>query len=378
MTTPLSAAGGDTLVLLRCQPGLAATKRHTRQPDGTWQTEGYSAGALFDAYTRPVSCVMDLAVLLAKAARDPRTLVIRGRLTRGRAQARGVLRRYLGYGSDFERADRRWLAIDLDSAPAPAWLEPEDPDSLQAAVRHAVLSHLPEPFHGARCFYRWSASAGVKPWSELRLQLWYWLARPACDPSLREWMRATDAGAPRWPYIDASLYQPVQPHYVATPLFAGADDPLGEHRAGMLRGREAVELPGEVVDLAAWQRGEAEAAASRRQQAAAHTPTTPPDTSSFAAGALRAAVARIRNAQEGGRHAAVFASAAWLGGHVAAGLLDESVARAELEAAAMAVLPEDRHAEARRTVAEGLTRGAHDPTDTRTIRQPGHRRQGAA
>jgi hypothetical protein len=154
-----------------------------------------------------------------------------------------------------------------------------------------------------------------------------------------------------------SLYNPVQPHFIATPVFVGAPDPIGKHRDGMLRGPPHVVLPNRVVDLAT-HRARTEAKASRPKPAVRSD-----HHGAFTRGCIRKACQNIRDATEGSRHRTVFASAAWLGRLVAGGLLDETTAITEIEREMKAKLPAKRHKDEMRAIRDGLERGKKTPYD---------------
>jgi hypothetical protein len=157
--------------------------------------------------------------------------------------------------------------------------------------------------------------------------------------------------------VDVSLFNPVQPHYVATPVFVGANDPIGNHRDGMLRGPPHVVLPNCVVDLAT-HRARTKAKASRPKPAVQGDHHT-----AFVRGCIRKACQNIRDATEGNRHRTVFASAAWLGNLVAGGLLDEATAIAVIEREMKAKLPSKRHKDEMRAIRDGLERGKKTQCD---------------
>jgi hypothetical protein len=156
--------------------------------------------------------------------------------------------------------------------------------------------------------------------------------------------------------VDVSLFNPVQPHYVATPVFVGAPDPIGNHRDGMLRGPPHVVLPNCVVDLATHR--------ARTKEAFRPKPAVQGDHhTAFVRGCIRKAIQNIHDASEGYRHMTVFASAAWLGKLVAGGLLDEATAVFEIQKAMEAKMPPARHKKEMLTIRDGLERGKKTPCD---------------
>jgi len=350
------------VMVLRCMGGgRRATKTWRRKKRGWELAESYQAGKYFEAEERPVHNVYDLARVLTDLQSDPRAFLVRGRLTKGRTDARRVRRQYLPVEAAFARTDRQWLFIDLDDAPAPLWLNPAEPESLHQAVSWAVTTYLPAEFHGAACWYQWSSSAGCKPWGVLRLHLAYWLNRPVCCPSVKAWL------APL-PYLDGALYQPVQPHYVAAPRFlGGAVDPLAGCRCGLLPGRADLSPPSEVVGLKIWEAAEAEAEEKRRRVALKRLRSVEAgelrlmprgDAQAYGEAALVMACADIEDAAPGKRNQTTFQRARQIFGMVQAGILDADTAYRKLEAAALAVLKAEP--EARRRGIPGILKWAQD------------------
>jgi hypothetical protein len=110
-------------------------------------------------------------------------------------------------------------------------------DDPEAAIQHAISEILPEIFQEATCFWQLSSSAGFSD-DVLKVHLFYWLTDPVVDPVLKASMLQ------HAPLVhDRSVYQGVQPHYIAAPIIEGRPDPL-PRRTGMIRGlSDAVSLP---------------------------------------------------------------------------------------------------------------------------------------
>ena len=59
---------------------------------------------------------------------------------------------------------------------------------------------------------------GIKK-DKIRLHLWYWLNRPCSDAEMKGWLQDSP--------VDLALFNPVQPHFTANPIFLeGAIDPF--------------------------------------------------------------------------------------------------------------------------------------------------------
>jgi hypothetical protein len=344
-----------TLTALAADDGKIATKTHVWW-DEKWETAGYTAGFMFRHWTRELKGLDDLGFALEKLSVQPGMFAIRGNVKAGAPET--IQRTYKAEGSWIEDVDKMWLCIDIDGQPA-------DPN--RDHVEQAIAL-MPEWLQEADCIWRFSSSHGIKPANQLRLHLWYFLTRPVGNNALRHWARPLP--------IDGALYQPVQPHYTATPIFIGADDPvlrrLGYYRSTNREANPPIELlPSEA--FVTWQENEAEQRAEERRQRHVAVMAVTPATRKTAwddqkryERIVREEVERIRHCPEGGRHDLIFhatKAVASLAGasHIAAS------ARPELEAAACASLPPDRQDEAIRRVNEGWEAGLASPRALATM-----------
>jgi putative DNA primase/helicase len=228
--------GPDNLTILVCTGSGCAAKQIILDENGVPRSIPYNAGKRFRPRYASVANFDDLATVLDSLAPLPQCFVIRGT---GRedvaAQIRNdpdatVKRRMTGAGAAFEPAARQWLAIDLDAIPAPTGTDPiTDPDD---AIEY-LIGLLPPEFHDARCWWQWTASQGFKP-DTLNARIWFWLDRPVGDQELRRWAEHVNSTV-GFRLIDSALFQPVQPHYTAGPIFNGVADPLSR-RTGRRHG----------------------------------------------------------------------------------------------------------------------------------------------
>ncbi len=223
----------DSITILETRPPLVAAKRIRLKAEEPPIVTPYDAGKHFRVHERPVGFIGDVAALLGKVEQQTRFFVIRGRPTAGIDRAT-ALRRIQGEGACFETAARYWIPLDLDDLPCPPGLDPlAKPED---AVRVAVAV-LPAEFRGVTCWWQFTASAGFEP--GIRLRLFFWGDRPTSDAELKAWLP---------PAVDPALFSPVQPIWVARPLFEGGDDPV-PRRSGLLQGeRDAVRVPEIAVE----------------------------------------------------------------------------------------------------------------------------------
>ena len=210
--------------------------------DGNEINISYSRCKHFDASSIFVDSLDDLSVALVKLEECSSQLVIRGTLKEGKLPRR--LRRLLnGPLANFETCSRQWLFIDIDNLELPdKWSDFNN--HVDAIVEHTT-NHLPSEFHRVDTHWQFSSSMGIK--EGIRIHLWFWLSRPISDVEAETWL--SDAKMD----IDMRLYNPVQIHYTATPIFSGGRiDPV-HTRSGIRRfnnGLDTVPVPGDLNERA--------------------------------------------------------------------------------------------------------------------------------
>jgi hypothetical protein len=114
-----------------------------------------------------------------------------------------------------------------------------------AEPEHAVefiVAKLPSEFHGARCLWQLTSSAGVKKSDTISMRLGFWLDRALTGAEAKAWLTGTIA--------DCSIYTANQVIYAATPVFKdGRTDPVAK-RSGIVEGRAATVTPGNIAPRA--------------------------------------------------------------------------------------------------------------------------------
>jgi hypothetical protein len=225
----------DTLTFLGTLGSIVAAKRIRLRDGQPPEIIGYDDAKHFTVVERPVASIDDAAELLAKVERQPHYMMIRGRplpdIDRDHA-----LRRKLNGRDDgsacFEAAPHHVIPLDLDSVECPEGCDPLDPET---AVK-IVAARLPSEFYGVTCWWQFTSSAGLK--AGIRLRLFFWGSRPTTDAELKAWLPKS--------IVDHAIFDPVQPIYVANPIFEEGADPVPV-RSGLLRGqRDVVEVPDEI------------------------------------------------------------------------------------------------------------------------------------
>lgn len=116
----------------------------------------------------------------------------------------------------------------------------KDPETIVKWARET----LPIPFKRASCYYKFSASQNVGKEATASLHLWFWLEQAVSDGELKRYFHANPAP------IDMALFNPVQIHYTARPLFDGMDDPLPKRSGVLVSDHDSVpllDIPPETV-----------------------------------------------------------------------------------------------------------------------------------
>jgi hypothetical protein len=122
--------------------------------------------------------------------------------------------------------------IDIDKLALPTQLKTStDP---AASVNYAT-SLLPEEFQNKTCVWQLSASCCLVNDSIFSAHLFFWLSEPLANEHLRLWAKNVNAQA-GIKLIDPALFNAVQIHYTANPIFDGREDPIKADRVGIIRG----------------------------------------------------------------------------------------------------------------------------------------------
>lgn len=227
----LQAADPYMLTVLESAPSRKLAKRFYRKDDGSVGKEDYSRAAKFMVTQRRVTNIHELSEVLTELERSPNHAVIRGALRSGVPSEKTERKKI-----NFEEAQRAWIVIDMDRVQCPDYLdaltEPE-------MVIEYLIGLLPPEFHDVTCHFQFSSSFGTEgfldngtPGQTLKAHLWFMLDRPCGNSDLKRWAEHVNRQA-GFGLIDASLYNTVQLHYTAKPVFDGVPDPV-RTRSGLL------------------------------------------------------------------------------------------------------------------------------------------------
>lgn len=214
----------DTITILTCYaPNALATKRFTMSEEGTIKKQSYSAGMDFLYEERPVSCLADLHSIICELQTEPKKFIIRGKPKPDAEEI--VCRRIHNAGAAFDAHPRYWLMLDVDKVPYP--------DDMNVATNPSQVigwlkGALPAPFNSTQCVYKFSSSQNLpeKPGDAsqktVSAHLYFWCDKPVAEDEWKRFFKGHKAP------IDYALFNPVQPHFTANPVFNGMSDPMPE------------------------------------------------------------------------------------------------------------------------------------------------------
>jgi hypothetical protein len=233
----------STITTLRSVNNEPATKLIRPDANGKLITTDYGKSKYFHVGIESIGDIFELSGLIKGLEGNASTMIVRGGLKPDVDLSRPVRRRMKGNEQDanefpLEDVEQSWVMLDFDNIKATASTDlVNDPES---AIRY-VVSLLPLEFQDATCHWQLSSSAGIK--SGIRVHLWYWLTEPMNCYNLKCQWAAKLNQQMGYKFVDTALFQAVQAHYTAAPVFVdGAVDPL-KRRSGLLEGsRQAVEL----------------------------------------------------------------------------------------------------------------------------------------
>lgn len=197
--------------------------------NGEWVKSDYDRAKFFSVYSTVAGSLAELSAILMEIEDIPTSCLIRGGLKPGHPtdNVRRLLRDddETGSPAPFVEQAVDWVMLDIDGLPV-------SPDLTMPQRVAQLLYEMPQPFHDADFHIHWSSGAGLDGWNSLRAHLWFWLATPLRCSELR-----ARAQAEAWD-VDISLFNPVQVHYTANPIFDGVDDPLVGQRSHLVTRRQ--------------------------------------------------------------------------------------------------------------------------------------------
>ena len=232
---------GELLVIRTVSKGNGKrpllTKTLTKTADG-WHKTSYDKAFQIQVEPREIASFDALVATLDEIKFDRHAMILRGPLTEAGRTALAENPNAIGLRRKnkskewpnpwFQEGAVQWEMLDFDDLPTDGIDYKHEPERF---VRHVVKNHLPDCYHDVSCWWQLSASAGTKE-GVTGVHLVYWHHQPVSTDVLRGLTQANeDRDA-----VDPALYQAVQPHYTARPIFTNCPDPI-PRRDGVLRGK---------------------------------------------------------------------------------------------------------------------------------------------
>lgn len=222
----------DHITVLMTSSEHSASKRFVKKR-GVITKMDFNAGRWFGLLSPvEVHSIESLHEALTAIEAFPNMLVIRGDPIDSNHVGDRVLRR--GDGSEdscFQTPPqgRRWILIDFDKISMPKGLRlKKNP----VAVCDYLTGLLPTEFHDVSYHWQLSSSAGVFNTTTVSMHIWFWLSHPIPDTVLKVWAKHVNDAA-GYKLVDPALFQHVQAHYTAAPIFEGMENPFPV-RSGMV------------------------------------------------------------------------------------------------------------------------------------------------
>lgn len=221
--------GAGTITLLVCEAGKSATKTHRQTADGI-ETAPYNAGFLFRSCSIPAKGIMELSQILEGLAVMPDAFIIRGKIQPGVDPKELHQRTKISPGNYLTpQGGLSYVMIDVDKFPLSRG-QRLSKKTIKSAIAD-VIETLPQELHNVSFHWQLSSSAGIKDDAVISVHLWFWLSKAHTDEELKRWAaEANAAGAHK--IIDTALFNDVQAHYTAAPIFVGMKDPFPK-RSGL-------------------------------------------------------------------------------------------------------------------------------------------------
>lgn len=225
------AAPIDTVTVLYTESNKIATKKFIKSAvTGRIEAQSFNAGTHFQVLSQTgVNSIFDLSEVLKYCEQDPHTLIIRGAPVSDKVRKGWVTRTGSGNGKDFNgnfmtpTNGRHYIEIDVDKFQLPDGLSLDQNNTQE--ICELIIKQLPAEFHEVSYHWQLSSSAGIFDATKVSVHLWFWLASPVKDADLRLWAKQVNEKA-GIKLVDGALFQHVQAHYVAAPIFEGMENPF--------------------------------------------------------------------------------------------------------------------------------------------------------
>lgn len=234
----------DCLTVLSCTSPHVATKTHYWMGDH-WETKAFNAGGKFVSVTIPVTGIADFSEKLKNIEAHSESFLIRG-LPLPHVKRNEPHRRLKHDRADGEKATYRspdeghfYFMVDIDKLPLPEALR-LTPDTIGRVMKYAI-SHLPEEFADVSYYWQLSSSAGLRDQSTISAHLFFWSSLRLTDDELKRWGKHVNQQR-GFKLIDCALFNDVQPHFIAKPIFGGGSDPFPVRSGLTIKGSDSVNV----------------------------------------------------------------------------------------------------------------------------------------
>ncbi len=232
----------SAITILTChEQGKKAAKTFRKDSQGKIEKISFSAGYRFTHEEVPVSNLQELGDAIERLVEHPNKFIIKGQIKENMPAV--VRRKMHDPDAAFDAVARPYVMLDIDKFPCPDYFSPADrPEEVVSWVKNA----LPNPFQNTSCYYKFSSSQNVihdeeKAQNTVSMHLFFWCDRPVADDEWKRYFRAHSSP------VDSALFNAVQPHYTATPIFEGMDDPLPK-RSGFFQGTHSTVVTPEIPE----------------------------------------------------------------------------------------------------------------------------------
>jgi hypothetical protein len=216
----------ETITIISTDKTL--TKKIYLDEDGDIQKTAYDNAYLYDHTEQEIENLIELSEVLMILESIYYACVIRGELIDQDGQQNNITRTKINVPSKGQKAyyrekaeGRCWVCFDFDKVPN--FCKLEEPEEFLSFL----VQMLGKEFKDVSYHYQFSSSAGLDDWDTISCHLWYWLSEPRTDAEMERW--ALKNGE-----VDEAIFRTVQPHYTATPIFDGVQDPIGVKRSGLV------------------------------------------------------------------------------------------------------------------------------------------------
>lgn len=210
---------------------LKSDKTLTKRFNGA-EIINYSNSYSFTHIECPVENIEELYDLLKAISTESDICIVRGEKI---CEESANIQRTINVPKNFRENPKGvdWVMIDFDAITAPQG------SFTRLQYADYLVGTLPEYMHNSSYVVQWSSKAGIDNWKTLRCHIWFWLETARTDSEAKRW--ADSVGI-----TDLSVYNPVQIHYTAAPIFEnGAIDPIGINNRCVLihKEKDTVDIP---------------------------------------------------------------------------------------------------------------------------------------